>query len=193
MSSITQTLMLNTDIKKIVKIPVAVTASLKAGIVGYSDIAKINTISDADYQALGTVVELLPIDDEDTEDFLVERLKDNNAWNCEIKSDYAWHLVASRLSSTDLLFVLESIDAQVEGWKELTTDEVISELELDISHLTTEQQAEIVNHLLFESDLANVDEIDNDDGSKSYIILGELSEIDLDEQLQPLLDKYEDS
>ena len=193
MSSITQTLMLNTDTKKIVNIPIAVTASLKTGIVGYSDIAKINTISNADYQALGTVVELLPIDHEDTEDFLVERLKDNNAWNCEIKSDYAWHLVASRLSSTDLLFVLESIDAQVDGWQELTVQEIIDELELDIGHLTTEQQAEIVDHLLFESELASVDVMDNDDGSKNYIILGELSEIEVDEVLPSLLEKYEEN
>lgn len=193
MSSITQTLMLNTDTKKIVNIPIAVTASLKAGVVGYSDIAKINTISNADYQALGTVVELLPIDHEDTEDFLVERLKDNNAWNCEIKSDYAWHLVASRLSSTDLLFVLESIDAQVDGWKELAVQEIIDELELDIGHLTTEQQAEIVDHLLFESELASVDVMDNDDGSKNYIILGELSEIEVDEVLPSLLEKYEEN
>lgn len=193
MSSITQTLMLNTDTKKIVNIPIAVTASLKAGIVGYSDIAKINTISNADYQALGTVVELLPIDHEDTEDFLVERLKDNNAWNCEIKSDYAWGLVADRLGSMDLLFVLDSVDAQVDGWKELAVQEIIDELELDIGHLTTEQQAEIVDHLLFESELASVDVMDNDDGSKNYIILGELSEIEVDEVLPSLLEKYEEN
>lgn len=193
MSSITQTLMLNTDIKKIVKIPVAVTASLKAGIVGYSDIAKINTISDADYQALGTVVELLPIDDEDTKDLLVSRLKENEAWNCSIKSDYAWGLVADRLGSMDLLFVLDSVDAQVDGWKELVVQEIIDELGLDIGHLTTEQQAEIVDHLLFESELASVDVMDNDDGSKNYIILGELSEIEVDEVLPSLLEKYEEN
>lgn len=193
MPSITQTLVLNTDLRKVVSIPITVTSSLKAGVIGYSKNAKMNTIGDADYQALGVVVELLPINPKDTKDLLVSHLKENEAWNCSIKSDYAWGLVADRLSSMDLLFVLGSVDAQVDGWQELTVQEIINELELDVGHLTTEQQAEIVDHLLFESELASVDVMDNDDGSKNYIILGELSEIEVDEVLPPLLEKYEEN
>ena len=193
MSSITQTLILNTDLRKVVSIPIAVTSSLKTGVIGYSKNAKINTIGDANYKALGVVVELLPINPTDTKDLLVSRLKENEAWNCSIKSDYAWGLVADRLGSMDLLFVLDSVDAQVDGWKELAVQEIIDELELDIGHLTTEQQAEIVDHLLFESELASVDVMDNDDGSKNYIILGELSEIEVDEVLPSLLEKYEEN
>lgn len=193
MPSITQTLVLNTDLRKVVSIPITVTSSLKAGVIGYSKNAKMNTIGDADYQALGVVVELLPINPKDTKDLLVSRLKENEAWNCSIKSDYAWDLVADRLSSMDLLFVLGSVDAQVDGWQELTVQEIINELEMDIGHLTTEQQAEIVDHLLFESDLASVDVMDNDDGSKNYIILGDLSEVEVDEVLPSLLEKYKES
>lgn len=193
MPSITQTLVLNTDLRKVVSIPIAVTSSLKTGVIGYSKNAKINTIGDADYKALGVVAELLPINPADTKDLLVSRLKENEAWNCSIKSDYAWGLVADRLGSMDLLFVLDSVDAQVDGWKELAVQEIIDELELDIGHLTTEQQAEIVDHLLFESELASVDVMDNDDGSKNYIILGELSEIEVDEVLPSLLEKYEEN
>lgn len=189
MSSITHTAVINKDLNQVVKLPIAVMSSLKEGIMTYSPIADMSVISDADYQALAAILTLPAIDKMDTQDFVISRMKANDSWDCDVESDDAWAVMYDRLDSSSLLHFLESIDAQVAGWKELTVKQIIEELDLDISHLSNDNQAFLVDHLIFGSDFANIDQIENDDG-KHYLILGSLSEVSLDE-LDSLIAEHE--
>jgi hypothetical protein len=165
---------LNTDLDKIVMLPLDEPAVVTSKAVRFDETYQAFTIGDNDYKALGECFEVQSIKDEDTKAFILDKFKNNNWSGLSVLSDDAYEIIYSLLpTSMGAKQILLSLYTLLIDWNEDSAEEVLEELGVEYAHLDSQEQEELACELLLNSDRPHTEQTEVN-GETRFLYSGEL-------------------
>lgn len=165
---------LNTDLDKIVLIPLAKSTMAFLQVVSFDEECQALTITDNDYKALGDKMELDCVKDEDTKAYIINKFKDNNWSELTVLSDEAYEIIYSLLpSDMGTRQILVSLYTLLVDWHEESAEEILTELGVDYGNLDDQEQEKLACELLLDTDCVHVEQTEVN-GEARFLYSGEL-------------------